>query len=230
MFISEEEADRRVNSGDNLLRRLKIPLTKPELIKPEPTKNPVIIEEIKPVDVALDAVQRNPTDATEDDAVRLAILAGRRHLKTSDERGGRYPQQGNVPPIFRQLIGTAAALGTAANAAKSWGVNATMAHHYSHGRTGPETESPGLAAAIDHNILVVRDQVLGVLSTAVAGITPDKLDNKDAKDLSLIARNLASIMAATKPTIVTEQTNAAQVIVFSPESKEETTYETIEVG
>jgi hypothetical protein len=105
-----------------------------------------------------------------------------------------------------------------------------MAHHYSHGRTGPDTESPGLAAAVDHNILVVRSQVLEILSTTVAQITPDKLDNKDAKDLSQIARNLASIMTATKPTFVTEQTNTAQVVVFTPDAEKETTYETIEVG
>lgn len=217
MFISEEEAKRRINSGGNLLRRLNIPL-------PEPEPRPV-----DQVDIALDEVQQNPTDATEDDAIRLAMLAGRRHLKTSDQRGGRYPQQGNVPPIFRQLIGTAAKLGTSTAAAKSWGVNSTMAHHYKHGRTGQEQESRGLQEAIDQNVLVVRGQVLDLLSTTVSNITPDKLENRNAQELSAIARNLSSIMSSTRPLVNVEQTNNAQVIVFSPEAEKETQYETIEV-
>ena len=217
MFISEEEAKRRINSGGNLLRRLNIPL-------PEPEPRPV-----DQVDIALDEVQQNPTDATEDDAIRLAMLAGRRHLKTSDQRGGRYPQQGNVPPIFRQLIGTAAKLGTSTGAARAWGVNSTMAHHYKHGRTGQEQESRGLQEAIDQNVLVVRGQVLDLLSTTVSNITPDKLENRNAQELSAIARNLSSIMSSTRPLVNVEQTNNAQVIVFSPETEKETTYETIEV-
>lgn len=239
MFISEEEADRRINSRSNLLRRLNIPITRPELSKPEPTKNPAIIEEQKPVeietrpadevDIALEEARANPTPSTEDDAIRLAILAGRRHLKPSEERGGRFPQQGNVPPIFRQLIGTAAKLGTAAKAADSWGVNPTMAHHYKHGRTSQEQESPGLQAAIDQNVLVVRHQVLDLLSTTVSGITPEKLENQSVVSLSQIARNLSSIMSSTRPLVNVEQTNNAQVIVFSPEAIKETEYETIEV-
>lgn len=217
MFISEEEARRRINSDGNLLRRLNIPLSTP--VKP-----------IDQVDIALEEAEHNPTDPSEDDAVRLAVLAGRRHLRPTSERGGRYPQQGNVPPIFRALIGSATALGTAASTAHAWGVNPTMAHHYKHGRTAQDKESPGLAEHIDHNVQVVRSQVLDILATTVAGITPDKLDNKDAKELSIIARNLASILSASKPTVIAPTTSNAQVIVFSPEQEKETQYETIEVG
>jgi hypothetical protein len=236
MFISEEEADRRVNSKGNLLRRLGIPLRPPKeviIVKdPAPEDEEVRgpeLDVVREVDIALAEVQANPTEPTEDDAIRLAILAGRRHLKTSEERGGRYPQQGNVPPIFRALIGSAAKLGTATAAAKSWGVNSTMAHHYKHGRTSQDTESKGLSQQIDHNVMVVRSQVLDLLSTTVSNITPEKLENRNAQELSAIARNLSSIMSSTRPLVVNEQTNNAQVIVFSPDAEKETTYETIEV-
>jgi len=219
MFISEEESDRRRNSPDNLLHRLgKIPIPK---VVPEP---------ISEVDIALDEVNNDPTEPTEDDIVRLAILAGRRHLKTSDQRGGRYPQQGNVPPIFRALIGSAARVGTSSAAAAAWGVNPTMAHHYKHGRTSQDKESPGLAEQVDHNTLLIRSQVLDVLSETVGLITTEKLDNKDAKELSMIARNLSGILASTKPTVITPPANNAQVIVFAPEQEKETHYETIEIG
>ncbi len=218
MFISEEESDRRRNSTDNLLHRLgKLP--RPEIILP-----------VSQVDIALDEVTNDPTEPTEDDAVRLAILAGRRHLKTSDQRGGRYPQQGNVPPIFRALIGSAAKIGTATATAHAWGVNPTMAHHYKHGRTAQDKESPGLAEAVDHNTLLIRSQVLDVLAITVGEITPEKLENQNAKELSMIARNLSGILASTKPTVITPPANNAQVIVFAPEQEKETHYETIEIG
>jgi len=98
-----------------------------------------------------------------------------------------------------------------------------MAHHYKHGRTSQETESQGLQAAIDQNVLVVRSQVLDLLSTTVSQITPDKLENRNAQELSSIARNLSSIMSSTRPLVNVEQTNNAQVIVFSPEAEKETT-------
>jgi hypothetical protein len=222
MFISEEEADARRDSASNLLRRLNIPLT-----KPSPSAQPQPVDEVSE---ALEETTNDPTEPTADDAVRLAILAGRRHLKTSEERGGRYPQQGNVPPIFRALIGSAAKLGTSTEAARAWGVNSTMAHHYKHGRTSQDKESPGLIEAIDHNTNVIRSQVLDILSVTVAGITPEKLENKDAKELSMIAKNLASIMSATKPIVVAEQTSNAQVIVFTPNQEKETDYPVIEIG
>jgi len=213
-FITEEEADRRVNSEANLLRRLNIPVP----------------HKIDQVDIALDEAKENPTEATEDDAIRLAILAGRRHLKTSDQRGGRFPQQGNVPPIFRALAGSAAKLGTAAATAKAYGMNPTMVHHYKHGRTSQDKPSPGLAEQIDENTNVIRAQVLDVLGQTIGLITPDKLDNQGAKELSMIARNLSSIMSATRPAEVADRSTNAQVIVFSPESEKETHYETIEIG
>jgi hypothetical protein len=216
MFISEEESDRRRNSADNLLHRLG--------------KLPRPAEPVTEVDIALEQVTDDPTAPSADDAIRLAILAGRRHLKTSDQRGGRFPQQGNVPPIFRALAGTAAKLGTAKKTAEVYGMNPSMVHHYKHGRTSQDKESPGLAEAVDHNTLLIRSQVLDVLSETVGLITTEKLDNKDAKELSMIARNLSGILASTKPTVITPPANNAQVIVFAPEQEKETHYETIEIG
>jgi len=218
MFISEEESDRRRNSTDNLLHRLG-------RLRPQVPAPPV-----SQVDIALDDAAECPTDPSEDDAVRLAILAGRRHLKTSDQRGGRYPQQGNVPPIFRALAGSAAKLGTTAATAKAWGMNPTMVHHYKHGRTSQDKESPGLAEAVDHNTLLIRSQVLDVLNETVGLITTEKLENQNARELSMIARNLSGILASTKPTVITPPANNAQVIVFAPEQEKETHYETIEIG
>lgn len=216
MFISEEEANERLRSSDNLLRRLGI------------DANPSEEMPKSQVDEALEEAQRNPTIPSEDDAVRLAVLAGRRHLKTSDERGGRYPQQGNIPPIFRSLIGTSARLGTVKNTAKVFGVSQVTTSQYKHGKVG-DREDQSLQDKIERDTLAVRDQVLGVLAFTIAGITPESVENKDAKELSIIARNLSSIMSSTKPAEVAEKNTNAQVIVFSPD-REEPSYDTVEIG
>lgn len=218
MFISEEEANERLRSSDNLLSRLGI----------NPSEEMPKSEVKDQVDEALDEAQRNPTIPSEDDAVRLAVLAGRRHLKTSDERGGRYPQQGNIPPIFRSLIGTSARLGTVKNTAKVFGVSQVTTSQYKHGKVGPR-EDQSLQDKIERDTLAVRDQVLGVLAFTIAGITPESVENKDAKELSIIARNLSSIMSSTKPAEVAEKNTNAQVIVFSPD-REEPEYNTVEIG
>jgi hypothetical protein len=220
MFISEEEARNRLSSTNNLLKRLGINTTEPhevEILKDE-------------VDIALDEVKKNPTIPSEDDAVRLAVLAGRRHLTTSSERGGRYPQQGNIPPIFRSLIGSAARLGTNKGTAKAFGVSQVTVNNLKHGRLSAEGEvNPSLLSKIERDTLAVRDQVLGVLAFTVAGITQESIEGKDPKELSIIARNLSSIMASTKPTEVLDKTTNAQVIVFSPEQGGQD-YETVEIG
>jgi hypothetical protein len=217
MFISELEALERLRSQNNLLNRLA------------PTSKEKPHDE---VDQALEEAKENPTFPSEDDAVRLAILAGRRHLRPSDQRGGKYMSQGNVPPIFRSLIGAAGKIGSVKGTAREWGVSKEAVMNYKNGKTHQNAEpNQSLISQLEDNTLSLRNQVLGLISQTVAGITPEKMENKDAKELSIIARNLSSIMQSTKPPAdIGDKTTNAQVIVFSPEPELETSYQTTEVG
>lgn len=231
MFISESEARARISSKDNLINRLGIKNDEPKYSEVKDSTLQYNETQKDEVDEALDEAQRNPTFPSEDDAIRLAVLAGRRHLRTTDERGGRYPEQGNIPPIFRSMIGAAARLGTNKGTAKSFGVSQVTVNNFKHGRTSASGEvNPDLLSKIERDTLEVRNKVLGVLAFTVAGITPESLENKDAKDLSIIARNLSSIMVGTRPTEVVDKTTNAQVIVFSPEQGVQDSYDTIEIG
>ncbi len=228
MFISEQEANERLRSNDNLLNRLKPAAQKPS--EPTPPKSPDY-EYADEDPIARQSVIDNPTFASEDDAIRMAVLAGRRHLKTSAQRGGKYRDQGNVPPIFRSLIGSAGRLGTVNETAKAFGVSAPSVVNYKHGRTSSSGEvNPDMLSSIERDTHAIRKQVLGVLAFTIAKITPESIENKEPKELSIIARNLSSVMAGTRPIEAPDQSRNAQVIVFSPEQQKDDDYKTIEIG
>src|SRR4029079_12108899 len=190
MFISEQEANERLRSNDNLLNRLKQPDAKPTPPKSTPVEPDFEYADEDPE--ALQSTIDNPTFASEDDAIRMAVLAGRRHLKTSTQRGGKYREQGNVPPIFRAMIGAAGRLGSIDATAKAFGVSAPSVVNYKHGRTSSSGEvNPDMLSSIERDTHAIRSQVLGVLAFTIAKITPESIENKDPKDLSIIARNLS---------------------------------------
>lgn len=217
MLITEEEALRRLNSTDNLLHRIKRGNTS-SVSTIEIEKSP----ELSP----FEELEKRDSDK------RALELSRRREEKETDERGGRYLGQTNIPPIFRELIGTAARIGGPTQSARAWGTSVMHAHHLSHGRTGPDKigdRKKDLIEAIEFNTQTVRNKVLGRIEQAVTGITDEKLENKDAKELSMIARNLSSILSSTRVADGPRETNA-QIIVFSPEQAKEAEYDIIEVN
>jgi len=230
MFISEEEMRARLKSTDNLLTRLGIsssePHSNPEISNSNETQKEQTDETIFEINRTT-----TPTFSSDGDPERLSTLSSRRATKDSDERGGRYPKQGNIPPISRSLIGSAARLGTVRHTAQTFGVSTVLTNNYKHGKVHQDDEPrPSLLSKIDQDTLEIRNQVLGVLAFTVAGITPESLENKDPKELSIIARNLSSIMSSTKPIEVQDKSTNAQVIVFSPEQNTKDGYDTIEIG
>lgn len=215
-FITEQEAENRLRSGDNLLNRL-----------PRAGSNQHDDEIVTEVVPDISVVEDEPIET---DPVRVAVLAARREVKPSRSRGGRYPGVPNVPSDFRALIGAAARLSTAKTVAKATGLSQLTVQNYRNGKTSHVGEpSPSLVQQIEENTLGIRNQVLGILSYTVAGITPESLENKDPKELSIIARNLSSIMSSTKPPAdFGDKTTNAQVIVFSPEQEQEAAYDTVD--
>lgn len=224
MFITQEDAEKRLKSGDNLLVRLH----RTHLGETTDVKQPEVIPDV--IDADYDEV--SSTISTETDPVRQAVLEARREARPASSRGGRYKGQPNVPVEFRALVGAAARLTTTKTVAKATGLSHLTVHNYKNGKTSSTSEpSQTMLEQIEESTLGIRKQVLGILSYTVAGITPESLENKDPKELSIIARNLSSIMASTKPPAdFGDKTTNAQVIVFSPEQEEAATYDTVHVG
>ena len=232
MFINEEEARKRLESGDNLLVRLKgAGSNRAEADEPEIV--PGVTQDEQEADDDVDVALRNAaTLSSSDDPVRVAVLAARRQLKPNGKRGGRYPGQTNIPQQFRAMIGAAARLSSTKQIAQAVGIGQLAVHNYSRGKTCvASAPSQSMLEQIEEKTLGIRDQVLGILSYTVAGITPESLENKEPKELSIIARNLSAIMSSTKPPAdFGDKTTNAQVIVFSPEQEKEGKYDTVEVG
>ena len=220
MFISEQEANERLRSQDNLLNRLRGPELPPAPKPDERVERPDAYEE----------AENNPTYSSVDDPVRLAVLAGRRETRPPKSRGGAYPGQPRIPPMFRSLIGAAAKIGTIHGAAQAFGVNQVTAQNCAHGKTSTGKIDQEVLSSIERDTHAIRSQVLGVLAFTVAGITKESLEDKGPKELSIIARNLSSVMAGTRPIEAPDQSRNAQVIVFSPEQQTKDDYGTVEIG
>lgn len=233
MFISEEEAQARLRNTNNLLHRLgrtSIPEPSPAASQPGPKEQEE--EEATLEDVEELEKIRKATSAASTPEMREELFK-RRLEKEPGRRGGRFTGTNNIPPIFQELIGTAARVKSARYAGEMFGHNLVHSHFLSKGRHHNAGKvDQDLVGRIEQNTLKIRDQVLGVLSSAVAGITPDSLENKDPKELSIIAKNLSSILGATKPPADFGDKNVnAQVVVFSPEQdKTPDSYETVEVN
>jgi hypothetical protein len=223
MFITEQEAAERLRSSDNLLNRLRGPVVE----RPAPPKPDERVERPD----AYEEAENNSTLSSEDDPVRLAVLAGRRETRPPRQRGGRYPGQQNVTPMLRSLIGAAAQISSTEKVAQTFGISHLAAHNYSQAKPHNKAEvDPDMIASIDRDTHAIRKQVLGVLAFTIAKITPESIENKEPKELSIIARNLSSVMAGTRPIEAPDQSRNAQVIVFSPEQQTKDDYGTVEIG
>jgi hypothetical protein len=233
-FITEEEAIKRLESGDNLLTRLGQRSGSNSMIEESSEVIPGVpdSDDDDVADNNVDEALRRAALSGETDPVRIAVLAARRETKSSKHRGGRYPGQPNLPSEFRALVGAAARIGTTRSVAEATGLGLLAVHNYKNGKTcNAASPSATMLEQIEEKTLGIRDQVLGILSYTVAGITRESLENKDPKELSIIARNLSSVMSSTKPPAdFGDKTTNAQVIVFSPEQEKEAAYDTVDVG
>lgn len=127
-------------------------------------------------------------------------LALRRENLPTNQRGGRFTGQPNIPPIIRSLIGTCATLGSVKGTAEAFGVTANHTNNLKHAKThqnGPTL--PYLELSIKENAAEVRDAVVQTLKTSVVKVA-EKLDDVTltAKDHSVIAKNLSSIFSSLK--------------------------------
>src|SRR5512141_1772235 len=149
----------------------------------------------------------------------------RTHLTT--ERGGRK----TLTPVGREMIGVAAILTSPRDAAAAFGVDKRTASLLAQGRTASSKDpDPELKQRIEDSLMKVRQMALDKMSDALSGITEEKLENKDAKELSVISAHLGRVVTATNPRVDDKGTNINAGVVFvCPQQAPESEYPTVEV-
>jgi hypothetical protein len=147
---------------------------------------------------------------------------------------GRGKGNNNVPNELRNIIGEQAILegrGSALALAKDFGISPSSVAAYSRGATSEATyhNRPNLK-----HLNNLRDRVSRKASTriikALDRITDDKLDNEGAKNLTMIAAGLSSVVKNMAPEPETESNGrnaGVQFVVFSPPVKVENQFDVV---
>lgn len=133
-------------------------------------------------------------------------------------------KRGTLTSLGRELAGITAALTDNKTARQLFGVHSPQ--RYIEGMVG-NRHDPDLERNVKAAIARVREKVLGKIELAVDAIGEDKLTDKEAKELSIIAANLSRVVQSTRK----EEDNSVRggVIFISAADKNESDYDTKEV-
>jgi hypothetical protein len=230
MFISEDEAARRIQTSENLLARarrdssdVEKALSDGDIPKFEPTLGDVVEGEVTP---------------TEDNALEGFVKSA---IASRGINGKR--KYNRLTPEERAGVGTMAALVTARAAGEAFDVFrqhadelkhgfTSSADRYGHPAAGHEKKDPNqdLLDRIKGNQLKVADVTFDKLLKALGLLDDEKIEGvKDALKLSHLAGNLSRILSNVTPK---EAPNAQNVHfhVWRPDMGEEQDYRVIDIS
>ncbi len=216
MYISSETLVERLSQESNLVNVLGQPTIDPSASHAHNDNAPSVVVLSREINDSDKTLLHNEQQSRE---VRTLL---------STERGGRK----KLTPVGREMIGVAALLTSPRDAAAAFGVDKRTASLLAQGRTASSKDpDPELKARIEESLLKVRQLALDKMSDALSGITEDKLENKDAKELSVISANLGRVVTATNPPKDDRGTNInAGAVFICPSQATESEYPTVEVN
>lgn len=151
---------------------------------------------------------------------------------------GRSDGDVNVPDSLRQIIGEEAIINgrqSALGLAGMMGISASSVSAYANGATSTTTydqTKPSIINHINKSRARAIKKASKTLHGALEAITQEKLDYTDAKDLSVIAKNMSGIIKDLEPDQASNQDQLGktpQFVIFAPTFRDERSFETIEV-
>lgn len=219
MFISEELAEQRIKSSENLLRSVnkseRVPSAPPN---PEP---PVIEPELvlEDEDHTCDTAQNCGAAPTPNELAALLNMKRRRYMTTQT--------QASVA-LFGSLTSRAAA-------ARLFGCSSDHAEDLNKGFTNPLSRELGkhkeeLVDEIKRQSKDVRDLAFSRLTKSLTLMTDDMLGTvTDPTKLARVSRDLSTVLDKVMPKEDSVQ-GGVHFHVWRPEMREEASYETVVVG
>jgi len=153
---------------------------------------------------------------------------------------GRNEGDVNVPESLRKIIGETALLDgrqSALQLAEQFGLSKSSVSAYTKGATSTTTYNEPNKEIISH-INKARQRAIKkasrTLNGALEAISQDKLDQTDAKDLSVIAKNMSGIIKDLEPPQTSDSdpssSNTPQFVIFAPQFRDERSFESIVVN
>lgn len=229
MFISEDEANRRLNSSKNVLTVIdKDGDSKSGESHTTEVYNPPL-EDLVPADDQTCASAIGVLEAP--DGKTLRKLLGM-NVSTGRKKG-----QVEMPREMQAACATSAQLVNTRTAAAAFGVSAHHADELKHGYTNQkdrydETKGPveDLTKIIEGQKRQVRDLAFEKLTKTLGLIDDNKLIAiTDATKLARVAKDLSGVVDKVIPKDAV-QLGGVHFHVWRPEMKDESAYETITVG
>jgi len=152
---------------------------------------------------------------------------------------GRDEGDVNVPDSLRQIIGEEAVINgrqAALRLAENFGISPSSVSAYAKGATSTASYDSPKPSIINHINKSRRRAIIKASKTlngALEAITQEKLDYTDAKDLSVIARNMSGIIKDLEPTQAapSEEGKVPQFVIYAPTFRDERSFgEVIQVN
>jgi len=154
------------------------------------------------------------------------------------EKKGRKEGDVNVPDSLRQIIaeehllnGRQSALGLA----KMFDISPASVSAYANGSTSTASygeQKPSIINHINKSRARAIKRASKTLNGALNAITQEKLDYTDAKDLSVIAKNMSGIIKDLEPDKVQSDNPdkpITQFVLYAPQFRDERSFEVIHV-
>jgi hypothetical protein len=231
MFISEDEANRRLNTSENVLTRVSGGDVRVGIEPPPAQEPPVIIP-----DEILDSEDGDCASAS---AIGLAPSGSALKRMLGLPRG-KKPGVGNMDPVIRAATATCAQMGRGMTQVAA-NVFETSLHHadeLKHGftnqaaRYGGAAPNDGLLKEIARQKGQVRDLAFQKLTKTLGLISDDKIEAiTDAVKLGRLAKDLSAVHDKAMPREEKELNGGGvHFHIWKPEMKAEADYETVTVG
>lgn len=155
------------------------------------------------------------------------------------EKAGRKSGDVNVPDSLRQIIGETHLTdgrNAAIQLAEEFGISKSSVSAYAKGATSTTSYNQPSPSILNH-IKKSRERAVKkasrTLNQALESISQEKLDHTDAKDLSVIAKNMSGIIKDLVPDESSDpagpNNSQPQFVIFAPQFRDERTFEHIVV-
>lgn len=222
MLLTEEELNARLNSDRNLANRFgSVKKQRVTEITNVDDATKVVKTELN-FYIPLDKSADFNAPVTEISGVEAEVIQEIDHREIG--RAGRDPEVPNLSAEDVNNIATLSAIGIGqGKIAAEFGISQAAVSYIDnkHKKVNRKSISVDLERA--------KDLALEKLLSSLNNITEDKLANADALKLSSIASNMSKVMDNTRDKSQDQVKDGIQIIVFTPEMRQESTYKTIEV-
>lgn len=229
MFISESEANKRLNSSENVLTVID---------KDGNDRVGETHEQEPPVIIPDEILEAEDTTCASAKSVGMEP-SGSLLLKMIGHHTGPGRQQGqkNMDPVIQAAVSVTAQLANTRTAAQTFGTSYHHADELKHGFTNQEAryggKEPGeeLQKEINHQKKVVRDLAFEKLTKALGLLDDGKLMSvTDPVKLARISKDLSTIHDKAMPKEERSDAGGVHFHIWRPEQRTEDSYEQVTVG